>query len=84
MADDSAEELLSDEDLGEPIEALRGFDEDVGLGFVDRVVRSLRRRTLSSHVATLIWSGTGEAVREFLELIYSLFGPHDRGRGDSE
>lgn len=84
MAGDADEELLSEEDLGEPIEALRGYDEDVGLGFVDRVLGSLRRRTLSSHVATLIWSGTGEAVREFLELIYSLFGPHNQGRGDSD
>ena len=84
MADDSRTVPGTEEDLGEPIEALRDYEDAGDLGLVERVVRSLRRRTLSSHLATLWWSAMGQAFLEFLEIINSLFGSPDGDRGDSD
>ncbi|MDH3207328.1 MAG: hypothetical protein OEO79_12075 [Gemmatimonadota bacterium] len=71
------------EDLGDPIDALRDHSEAVELGFVGRVVRSVRRRSLGSHLATLVWSAMGQVLVEFLEIVYSLFESHDGDRGDT-
>jgi len=80
MADEGPEE---GEDLGEPIDALRDYDEAVDVGFVGRVMRSVRRRSLGSHLATFVWSAMGQAVLEFLDIVYSLFESRDGDRGDS-
>lgn len=71
----------ADEDLGEPIAELRGFEEAPSVGFLGRVVRSLRRRSLGSQLATLSWTAMGEVFLEFLKLIHSMFqsGRTDQG-----
>ena len=74
MADEAGtEEGL--EDLGDPIAELRGFEELPSPGFQGRVVRSLRRRDLSSQLVTLSWTGLGQVFLELLNMVFSLFEP---------
>jgi len=83
MADENdvpPEEL---EDLGEPIAELRTLAEEPTPGFVFRLVNSLRRRDLSSQLATLSWIGLGAVLVEFIRMIFSfLDNPQDRGGSD--
>ena len=80
MADDEARDdgldpadELADEDLGEPIAELRDYAEAPSPAFLSRVLGSVRRRSLTSHLATLGWSALGQVLLSFLEMIYSLF-----------
>ena len=81
MADSDGVPPDVDEDLGEPIAELSGYEERPSGGFLGRVVRSLQRRTLGSQLATLTWTAMGEVFLEFLKVIHSLFqsGRPDQG-----
>ncbi|MDH3269814.1 MAG: hypothetical protein OEN56_00685 [Gemmatimonadota bacterium] len=85
MADDEAAlgEGLGAEEMGDPIGELADFVTEPPQGFVFRLLNALRRRDLSSHLATLGWTGLGEVFLEFVKVIYSLFdtGPADRQEG---
>lgn len=88
MADeDEARADFDTEDLGEPIAELRELEEIPDRGFVGRLMNSLRRRDLSSQVATLSWNGLGAVLLEFLKIMFAGFsttdGRHDE-RGDGE
>ena len=72
------------DDLGQPIEELRAFREAPPPGFLGRVVRSLRRRSLGSQLATLSWNGIGQVVLEFLTMIFSLFESSDGDQGETD
>lgn len=80
MSDDDLDPGAT-EDLGEPIEQLSGYQEQVSAGFMGRVLRTLGRRSLGSQFATLGWTAMGEVLLEFLKAIYSLFtsGRSDQG-----
>ena len=84
MADDSGLGPETEEDVGQPIDELRGYEEATPTGFVGRVVAALRRRTLASHLATLSWSAIGQVLLEFLKMIYSLFESRKSDRGESD
>jgi hypothetical protein len=81
VADDVNGPTEETEDLGEPIDELRELAEPPSAGFLDRLRRSLQRRSLSSQLASLGWSGLGAVLVEFLRMIYALFEdkPTDRG-----
>ena len=71
-------------DLGEPIAELRMLDEPAPSGFLSRLLSSLRRRDLSSQLATLGWFAMGAVVIEFVRMVYSLFESGGQNRGDSD
>lgn len=81
MADDQ-EPPLDDDDLGAPVAELRDFEEAPASGFLDRVVRRLRRRALGGQLMTLAWTGFGQVVLEFLRIVYSFFEPRRPDRGE--
>ena len=76
--------LPDEEDLGEPIEELRDFEEEVPTGFFARILSSLRRRRLGSEFATLGWSGLAEVFLEFLRIIHSLFQASGTEEGETD
>lgn len=80
MADD--EEVGADlEDLGEPVLELLELTEQPSGGFLSRLLSTLRRRSLGSHIAALSFTAFGEVILEFLTMIYSLF-ESDRTDGE--
>ncbi len=85
MAEDADFEAGEDLDnLGDPIAELHGFEETASAGFVGRLLRSLGRRRLGSHVATLGWSGLGQVMLEFLNMIHSLFQSTGADEGETD
>jgi hypothetical protein len=72
------------EDLGEPVRELRELEEEVSSGFLGRVLSSLRRRSLTSHIATFSWFALGLAVMEFLRLAFSVFETDEPTNGGSD
>ena len=72
------------DDLGEPIEALRDLAVDPSDGFLGRLRNSLRRRDLSSQVATLSWTGLGTVVLEFFRVIFAILEPPPEEEGDQD
>lgn len=86
MADDEAppDEGLDPNDLGEPIAELALLEEVPSSGFVGRLINVLRRRSLSSQLATLGWTGLGEVFTEFLKMIMSSFGSTSRNEGAAD
>jgi hypothetical protein len=73
-----------DEALGSPIGELAQFREPPSPGFVHRLLDSLRRRDLSSQLATLGWTGLGSVFVEYIKLIFSVFDANTDSRGGSE
>lgn len=73
-----------DEDLGEPIEELRGFEIERSPGFLTRLRGALRRRDLGSQMVTLSWSGFGTVALEFIRVLFSFneHDPPDQGGSD--
>ena len=76
------DDALLDEDLGDPIAELRDLQEPVSAGFMGRVVRSLRRRSLGSQLATLSWTAMGEVFLEFIKVIHTLLQPRNSDQGE--
>lgn len=72
------------EGMGEPIRELRELEVDVSSGFLSRVLRGLRRRSLVSHLGTMIWTGGAQALLEFLGLVFSLLNPGKPPEGESD
>ena len=75
MAEDTPYDGLQDEldaELGRPIAELLDLDVDPDPGLVRRVLGSIRRRDLTSQLATLWWSGVAEMFSEILQLIAGL------------
>ncbi len=83
MADDPNDTTDDTDDLGEPIAELGQLAEAPSAGFLERLRRSLQRRSLGSQLASLGWSGLGAVLLEFLRMIYALFEnkPTDTDRG---
>ena len=81
MADEGDEMDDATVDMGEPIEELRLFEEAPSPGFLGRLLGALRRKDLSSQLATLSWTGFGVVVLEYLKMLFSIFetDPGDRG-----
>lgn len=71
----SAENAGEPEDLGEPIQELKVFQDDVSPGFLSRVLAKLRRRSLVNQFATMTWTASAHAFFEFLGMIFSIFDP---------
>jgi len=86
MSDDPGvrPDLELDEDLGDPIDELRGFEEAAPASFLGRLFGSLRRRQLGSELVTLGWSGIAQVMVEFLRMINSLFQPSRAEEGDKD
>lgn len=80
MTDERQDDL--GEDLGEPIDALRDLSVEPSDGFLARLRSTLRRRDLSSQVATLSWMGLGTVVLEFFRMIFSMLEPPPDGEGE--
>ena len=82
--------LPEDIDTGEPIQALREFEEPAGATFMGSLHRRIQRRMLASDVTRLTWNGPILIVIEFLNMVFGLVGssePDGRGenaRGDSD
>ena len=73
-----------DEDLGPPIAELATMREPAPDGFVGRVVGSIRRRDLTSELATLWWTGLGEVFVEIIRLVSGLVRTSDHREGGTE
>ncbi len=73
-----------DEEIELPVEELAELLDDVRPGFVHRVTASLRRRSLLSQVITFSWDATWNALMEFLEMAFSLFGFDRSNRGEND
>jgi len=58
-----------------PVAALNDFEEDVSPEFVPRLRRRLHRRVFSGQVASFSYNVPAMILREFLQLIFGLFGP---------
>lgn len=71
---------LGEEALGAPIDELRGYQETPSSGFLPRVLGSVRRRTLTSHLATLGWSALGQVLLTLLDMIHSMLAPREPER----
>ncbi|MEM7417788.1 MAG: hypothetical protein AAF389_20025 [Gemmatimonadota bacterium] len=85
MADDHVDPPVEEvDDLGEPIEALRNYTVEPSSSFLVRLRNRLRRRDLSSQVATLSWTGLGTVVLEFFRMIFSIVDPDERGEGETD
>ncbi len=80
MADQQDDDFV--EDMGEPIDALRDLSVDPSDGFLGRLRNTLRRRDLSSQVATLSWTGFGAVALEFFRMIFSMLEPPVDGEGE--
>jgi len=78
------EEVGGPEDPGEPITELRDLEVEVSSGFLSRVLSALRRRSLVSQLTTMAWSGFGEAVLEFMGMVFSLFESTRADKGGSD
>jgi hypothetical protein len=72
------------EGLGDPIQELRELEVEVSEGFIAGVLASLRRRSLVSNLATMIWTGGAQAFLEFLQIFFSLFNPGKTPEGGSD
>ncbi len=72
------------EGLGEPIHELQELEVEVSPGFIAGVLASLRRRSLASHLATMIWTGGAQAFLEFLQIFFSVFNPGKTPEGESD
>jgi hypothetical protein len=83
-ADRGAEANAEPEDLGDPILELRSLEEEVSEGFMARVLSSLRRRSLVSQMATMVWTASAQAFFEFIGMFFSLFDPGRSTRGGSD
>ena len=81
-AEEEGGEPLSEDEMGEPVTELRDLSVEPGAGFLDRLIRSLRRRALGRQLTTLVWSGFAEVFLEFLKAIHALLQPDEKGRGE--
>lgn len=72
------------EGLGEPIQELQELKVEVSSGFISGVLTSLRRRSLVSNLATMIWTGGAQALLEFLQMFFSVFNPGKSPEGGSD
>ncbi len=72
------------EDPGEPIPELKDLEVEVWPGFLSRVLSALRRRSLVNQLTTMAWSGFGEAVLEFMGMVFSLFESKRADKGGSD
>ncbi|MFH1764207.1 MAG: hypothetical protein ABIF09_08455 [Gemmatimonadota bacterium] len=72
---DRADQVGGDDDLGEPIAELRTLEEEVGTGFIARLLSALQRRSLVGQIATMVWTASAQAFFEFLGMIFSVFAP---------
>ena len=86
MDDDRFEQEVEDEQegLGEPIRELKELEVEVSSGFIGGVLASLRRRSLVSNLATMVWTGGAQAFLEFLQMFFSLFNPGKSPEGGSD
>ncbi len=84
MADESPPPEGDPDDLGEPIAELRELEEIPSEGFVGRLMNTLRRRDLSSQLATLSWSGLAAVAMEFLQILFSAFSTNGEGEKGEE
>ena len=85
MADERTQpEPQEDVDPGEPLSELLELREPVSESFLGRVVSALRRRSLTSHLATLSWTVAGAAFIEVLRVFFSLLNPGRPNEGGSD
>ena len=68
-------EDLGPEEMGEPIQELRELEVEVSSGFLGRLINSLRRRSLVNQLATMAWTGMGEAIVEFMRMLFAFLNP---------
>lgn len=86
MDEDRINDGVEDErdGLGEPIRELQELEVQVSSGFIGGVLASLRRRSLVSNLATMVWTGGAQAFLEFLQMFFSLFNPGKSPEGGSD
>ena len=60
-------------DPGEPVKELAGFQEEMLVGLVARVRRSIYRRTATAHVTSFWWSTPLLILSEFWTVLVGQF-----------
>jgi hypothetical protein len=78
---DGPDDGVPPDDVGEPIDALRRLAEQPSPGFVDRVGRSIERRSFTSHLVSLTWHLPRLIVLEFVEIVFHFLGPRGNDGG---
>jgi hypothetical protein len=72
-----------DPDTGQPIEVLADLESPTRPGFMDRVRNRIERRSVTSQFLTFSWHLPKVVILEFLEMLFEMFSPPERPRGDS-
>jgi hypothetical protein len=78
---DEPEGGAQDQDAGEPVEALRDFDEQVSSDFVQRVGRRIHRRNATAHVIDFSWRTPGMVLLELSKMLRQVFSAMGEGKG---
>ena len=72
---------INDQDMGEPIEALRDLEQDTSPSFLSSVRRKIYRRTTASQFASFSWHLPKMILVEFWNMLVQILNPDAAQKG---
>jgi hypothetical protein len=69
-----------DVDPGQPIAELAGFEYDVSVSLLDRIRRTIRRRTTAAQVTSFAFDMPFVVLKEFWLIVMELFNSKKTGK----
>jgi len=71
-----------DPSTGEPIAQLADYEQQHSAALIGRVRNRLHRRLTTNQLASMSWNAPGQAIVEFLDMLFSLFQPAGKKKGE--